>query len=70
MYYKDPDDSEIELTVESFHTTEELNEWLATGAFNTSANSPATPAQLLVHSGGRFSPNAVTPSVKSFVRMS
>lgn len=34
MYYQDPDGNEIELTVEAFESVEELNAWLATGAFD------------------------------------
>lgn len=34
MYYRDPDNNQIELTVGSFKTVEDLNEWLATGALD------------------------------------
>ncbi|MGA2552507.1 MAG: VOC family protein, partial [Burkholderiaceae bacterium] len=34
MYYRDPDDNEIELTVEAFSTVAELNAWFETGAFD------------------------------------
>jgi catechol 2,3-dioxygenase-like lactoylglutathione lyase family enzyme len=33
-YYRDPDGNSVELSVENFPTTDALNEWLATGAFN------------------------------------
>jgi catechol 2,3-dioxygenase-like lactoylglutathione lyase family enzyme len=34
MYYRDPDNNQIELTVGSFKTVDDLNEWLATGALD------------------------------------
>ncbi|GAA5163137.1 VOC family protein [Pseudonocardia eucalypti] len=35
LYYRDPDGNQIELTVEAFATVAELNQWLATGLFDT-----------------------------------
>jgi catechol-2,3-dioxygenase len=34
IYYRDPDDNEVEIQVDNFKTREALNEWLATGAFD------------------------------------
>lgn len=34
MYYRDPDGNQIELSVEAFSSTDALNDWLGTGAFD------------------------------------
>lgn len=34
LYYADPDGNQIELTIASFKTREELNQWFGTGAFD------------------------------------
>ena len=47
MYFRDPDGNEIELSVEHFHTVEELNTWLATGDFDENPAGVALEPELL-----------------------
>ena len=47
MYYRDPDGNEIELSVEHFHTVEELNRWLATGDFDENPAGVALEPEVL-----------------------
>jgi len=34
LYYRDPDDNEVELQVDNYKTRESMNAWFATGAFD------------------------------------
>ncbi len=34
LYYRDPDDNEVEFAVDTFDTKDAMNEWFATGAFD------------------------------------
>lgn len=48
LYYQDPDGNEVEIQVDNFETTEALNQWFATGAFDRNfVGFPFDPERLV-----------------------